>query len=382
MHLSAGENKNDRLTAYDGTSITYDDIGNPITIGDMSLTWEGRQLKEFSVPAMYSCQYTYNADGIRTSKTIDGAVHSYVLDGSRIVSETIGSGHIFIYLYDETGSPIGIKYRRSNYAAEVYDYFFFEKNLQGDIVAIYNESGAKVATYTYDAWGKVTVTYVTTNAVERYISTNNPFRYRGYYYDIETGWYYLQSRYYNPTWGRFLNADGVANLGANQDLQSYNLYAYCSNNPIMGYDPTGEWTFSISIGVSFFVFGFGFSGTIDFTFSEDSMAIQATECDSFNDNETFNDQLGVNAGLTYGVQQTELNTCSELVDKTIVSSGGDAFIGVDILNDYDTAEYVGWRYGGTVGCAFDGHKTVSKTYTILEIPTLNLPKRLKEWLGW
>ena len=68
---------------------------------------------------------------------------------------------------------------------------------------------------------------------------NNPFRYRGYYYDTETGWYYLQTRYYNPTWGRFLNADGVANLGANQDLQSYNLYAYCSNNPVMNIDPYG-----------------------------------------------------------------------------------------------------------------------------------------------
>ena len=203
----------------------------------MSLTWEGRQLKEFSVPALYTCQYTYNADGIRTSKTIDGAVHSYVLDGSRIVSETIGSGHIFIYLYDETGSPIGIKYRRSNYAAEVYDYFFFEKNLQGDIVAIYNESGAKVATYTYDAWGKVTVTYVTTNAVERYISTNNPFRYRGYYYDIETGWYYLQTRYYNPTWGRFLNADS----SLYNSMLGFNLFAYCVNNPVSFVDPTGEW---------------------------------------------------------------------------------------------------------------------------------------------
>ena len=238
MHLSAGKNKNDRLTAYDGTAITYDEIGNPITIGDMSLTWEGRQLKEFSVPALYTCQYTYNADGIRTSKTIDGAVHSYVLDGSRIVSETINSAYIFIYLYDEAGSPIGIKFRRANYAAGAYDYYFFEKNLQGDIVAIYNESGTKVATYTYDAWGKV-ITTLESGAVglDGYVANNNPFRYRGYYYDTETGWYYLQSRYYNPTWGRFLNADGYVSTG--QDLTGNNMFVYCSNNPVFKLDSSG-----------------------------------------------------------------------------------------------------------------------------------------------
>jgi len=239
LHLSAGENKNDRLTAYDGTSITYDEIGNPITIGSMELTWEGRQLVEYGNAAMmYSYKYTYNADGIRTSKNIDGTVHSYVLDGSRIVSETIGSAYIFIYLYDEAGSPIGIKFRRGNYAAGEYDYFFFEKNLQGDIVAIYNESGTKVATYTYDAWGKV-ITTLESGAVglDGYVANNNPFRYRGYYYDTETGWYYLQSRYYNPTWGRFLNADGYLATGG---FVGYNLFAYCYNNPVNYVDYCGE----------------------------------------------------------------------------------------------------------------------------------------------
>ena len=67
----------------------------------------------------------------------------------------------------------------------------------------------------------------------------NPFRYRGYYYEVETGYYYLQTRYYNPEWGRFLNADGYIN--ANGDILGYNMFAYCGNNPVMGYDPTGEW---------------------------------------------------------------------------------------------------------------------------------------------
>ena len=86
---------------------------------------------------------------------------------------------------------------------------FFEKNLQGDIVAVYNSNGKKICTYTYDAWGNCTTTRASgiTSLESQIASSYNPFRYRGYYYDTQTGFYYLQSRYYNPEWGRFLNAD-------------------------------------------------------------------------------------------------------------------------------------------------------------------------------
>ena len=147
---------------------------------------------------------------------------------------------MLMYVYDETGSPIAIKYRTSSYAQNTFDVFFFEKNLQGDIVAIYNSSGTKIGTYTYDAWGNFTVTTNSTVTLEKLIvSTYNPFRYRGYYYDTDTALYYLQSRYYNAQWGRFLNADGVGCIGANQDFASFNLFAYCSNNPVMNIDPLG-----------------------------------------------------------------------------------------------------------------------------------------------
>ena len=99
--------------------------------------------------------------------------------------------------------------------------------LQGDIVAIYGEGGSYIGGYTYDAWGNATVVYA-----DGILSTDmamlriyNPFRYRGYYYDVETGLYYLQSRYYNPEWGRFINADDISYLGANGDLEGYNLFA-------------------------------------------------------------------------------------------------------------------------------------------------------------
>ena len=107
----------------------------------------------------------------------------------------------------------------------------------GDIIAIYTETGKKIGSYTYDAWGNI-LRSAQISTGGRAANQVNPFRYRGYYYDTETGLYYLQSRYYNPKWGRFLNADGYVNTG--MGLLGYNMYAYCNNNPVMGYDPNGN----------------------------------------------------------------------------------------------------------------------------------------------
>ena len=142
--------------------------------------------------------------------------------------------------WTQTGSILS-HYRTKPDGKREYDTYYFEKNLQGDIIAIYTESGTKIGSYTYDAWGNCTVSTEsgTTTIQKRIARTLNPFRYRGYYYDTDTGLYYLQSRYYNPKWGRFLNADGYVSTGTG--LLGYNMYAYCDNNPVMGYDPTGEW---------------------------------------------------------------------------------------------------------------------------------------------
>ena len=110
----------------------------------------------------------------------------------------------------------------------------------GDVTALVDTQGNVVVKYAYDAWGKVlSVTDGSGNAItdEYHVGNQNPFRYRGYYYDTETGFYYLQSRYYDPETGRFLNADGV--LGANGDLTSYNMFAYCSNMPTAAVDYSG-----------------------------------------------------------------------------------------------------------------------------------------------
>ena len=113
-----------------------------------------------------------------------------------IASEQFGT-HFLVYLYDESGAPVGLQYRNKTYGTYTFDTYYFEKNLQGDIIAIYTENGTKIGSYTYDAWGNCTVSTEsgTTTIQKRIVRTLNPFRYRGYYYDTDTGLYYLQSRY-------------------------------------------------------------------------------------------------------------------------------------------------------------------------------------------
>ena len=225
----------DLLTGYNNDTILYDEIGNPIKIGyydesmdiwwyGTELTWDGRELVSYRWFEYYHetftsygtpVTFTYNDEGIRTSKTVDGVEHKYYLNGSQITAETWtqnGVEYLLLYVYDDAGSPIAIKYRTSNYAEGAYDVYFLEKNLQGDIIAVYNELGNKIGSYTYDAWGNFTLAYNSTATLDRLIVGNyNPFRYRGYYYDTTTQLYYLQSRYYNAQWGRFLNADTYIN---------------------------------------------------------------------------------------------------------------------------------------------------------------------------
>lgn len=179
--------------------------------------------------------FTYNHDGIRTSKTVNGVVHNYTVSGSLILTEEWGT-NLVVYLYDANGAPIGMRYRTSSMAEGVFYTFWFDKNLQGDVVAVYNETGTKVLSYTYDAWGNKTTTVHNSSGTNSY-AQYNAITYRGYYYDAETGFYYLQSRYYDPINGRFINADSYASTG--QGILGYNMFAYCRNNPVCRVDVGG-----------------------------------------------------------------------------------------------------------------------------------------------
>lgn len=151
----------DRLTAIGSNVITYDDLGNPLTYGTAAYTWQnGRQLASINYNGGDpEYLYEYNDSGIRTSKTVNGVKHVYTLNGSQIVTETWTQNnveYVIVYLYDESGAPIGMQYRTSEYAWREFDNYYFEKNLFGDVVAIYNETGTKIGSYKYDAWGACT----------------------------------------------------------------------------------------------------------------------------------------------------------------------------------------------------------------------------------
>ena len=144
------------------------------------------------------------------------------------------------YIYDEAESLIGLVYNNTQY--------YYKKNLQGDIIGILDENLNEVVKYQYDSWGtiiKITDQNGNTITDANHIANINPYRYRSYRYDTETGLYYLQSRYYNPEWGRFLNADGLLKTPTDT-LLSHNMYAYCENNYINMIDESGSWAFAIT----------------------------------------------------------------------------------------------------------------------------------------
>ena len=162
---------------------------------------------------------------------------NYYYDGTTLIKEET-SDYTIIYLYDAFASPIGFKYRATEYESNVWDEYFYEKNLQGDIVGIYNADGVMLVSYVYDAWGNFVTRYH--NGGANTTAVNNHFTYRGYYYDSDLGLYYLQSRYYDSNTGRFINADALMS-GVTGSLKGYNLFAYCFNNPVAFTDSEGNW---------------------------------------------------------------------------------------------------------------------------------------------
>ena len=221
-------NWKDKLTKYgNNPTITYDEIGNPLYYNGKHLTWQnGRQLATLGTNGL-SVSYTYDDSGIRTSKTVNGTKTQYYLNGSTILTQITGDNR-FDFFYDENGLLLGFSYNGAKY--------YYIRNLQSDIIGILDNSGNQVVSYTYDSWGKL---LSVEGSAKDTIGVQNPFRYRGYYYDTETGFYYLNSRYYDPSVGRFLNADIVTSTGATTIEK--NVFAYAANNPVNYCDPSGHW---------------------------------------------------------------------------------------------------------------------------------------------
>ena len=297
----------DLLTNFNGESITYDEIGNPLTIGEKSLTWTGRQLQGITDDEN-TISYTYNGDGLRTSKTVNGETTNYYYNGSILAGQKTGDDTL-VFMYDNNSDIFGFIYNDTEY--------YYIKNAQNDVIAIADADGSILVKYEYDAWGKVitvtdkdgneitettdeptnasndideefvgeglraltqnnkdsvevdalidpsnadeTTTVNETATVDESASLTtvdpqiatiadlNPILYRSYYYDKETEWYYLNTRYYSPDMCRFINADGYIQTG--QGMLDKNMFAYCGNNPIkrtdLGgacwFDANGNW---------------------------------------------------------------------------------------------------------------------------------------------
>lgn len=249
----------DQLLNYNGQSIVYDSMGNPTTYRNNTLLWShGRQLDAYN-----NITFGYNAEGFRTTKTVNNIATNFYLDGNRILAQN--NGNLLVFNYGSEG-VIGFTYKN------VGEYYY-KKNIFGDIISILKSNGEEIVKYYYDAWGNhktyvlnngqyvdisETTSYTQDGLNNKTIAQLNPFRYRGYYYDVETGLYYLNSRYYDPEIGRFINADDISILSKTLDeFNGLNLYAYCFNNPVNSLDEDGQlaWWKKLLIGLTFIVVG-------------------------------------------------------------------------------------------------------------------------------
>ena len=245
-----GENKN--------IDYTYDSSGNPKEYyNGMSFNWyRGRQLQEATLANGNRVTFKYNEDGLRTYKDTEKTTTTYEWDETKLIRETVtykktGKKYDIWYMYDSGNNVIGFEYSQLSELNETLKTtrIYYEKNLQGDVTGLLDARGAKIASYTYDAWGNVITDTEKSFCYEGY---EVPFElnhvlYRGYYYDgsctdteSDTNLYYLQSRYYDAEVRRFVNADDVSVLSVELcSIFEDNLYIYCNSNPVNNSDQNG-----------------------------------------------------------------------------------------------------------------------------------------------
>ena len=222
----------DKLLSFGTESCEYDAIGNPETYRGKAVEWSnGRQMVSYNGTA-----FTYDGLGRRLSK---GDINYTYDSNGRVIKQSNG----IEFIYDNSGVA-GIVYNSTTY--------LYRKDGQGNICALIDSNGNVVVEYKYDAWGDH-VTVLSDSSYEN-LAKANPFRYRGYYYDEETGLYYLKSRYYDPETGRFITIDDISYI-APETINGLNLYAYCGNNPVMRIDENGNawWDWLAWIGLGLFV---------------------------------------------------------------------------------------------------------------------------------
>ena len=358
-------NWGDVLTSYNGQSITYDEIGNPLTYRDgMSMTWKnGRQLATLT-NGDTSISYGYDSDSVRTTKTVNGVKYTYAYLNGQLLYETRGDAK-FYYSYDANGILYNVRYTLTDGGTE-YSYYYTH-NSRGDIVGIYNGAGELKAHYEYDAWGNViSITDNNGNAITNpnHIGNLNPFRYRGYYQDTETGLYYLMNRYYDSITHRFINADGYFQAGTT--ILDGNTFSYCRNNPIILIDPFGTTVYTYGISVSAM---FGCVGYTSIFFAHDDYGnygifYSITDYESSGGIGMISAGLGITTSVIWDAE-----TIDDLLSKDYqnwgFSVGEGVSVGLDLilLDEYDTPSGISATFG--LGIGFDyGHAYTATTVPI------------------
>ncbi len=220
----------DKLLKWGSTEMSYDACGNMLKKGDTTFTWtQGRKLS--AINNGKSIRYYYDHTGVRVKKVVDGVTTEYRMAGSLLISERT-DGTTLWYQYDSAANLVALMI-----GTERYNYI---RNAQNDIIGLIDSTGKRVVSYKYDSWDKVVSI---TGTLAATVGKKNPFRYRGYYFDAESGMYYLQSRYYDPEIRRFISADDVNVLNEElENLMQYNLTIYCMNDPINRCDANGDWS--------------------------------------------------------------------------------------------------------------------------------------------
>lgn len=270
----------DRLTNANGQSIGYDTLGRPTTVGTLSYQWSKNKLSGVTRGSLsqygalyHNIAFDYNGIGQRTGKhyqydTTVGSTNDlsytydteyYYDDAGRLMREVCTEHYMhgattvyeLIYLYNESGM-IGV---RLSVNGGAFTDYYYRRNALGDVIAIYDTSYTRVVEYAYDAWGNCTTLVGATTAIGQI----NPILYRGYYRDRETGLYFCNSRYYDPSWRRFISPDSINYIDP-ENVNGLNLYAYCGNDPVNKYDPSGHITISLIVG-TLVAFGIGFAGS-------------------------------------------------------------------------------------------------------------------------
>ena len=227
----------DKVSSVNGKAMTYDLIGNLLTYDGKTHTWiAGRKLETFQ-NADYSLSFTYDENGLRSCKTVNHNGTSKTIKYIWVDGKLIGQmddTDTLRFIYDDSEDIVGFIKNDS----EIYLYI---KNIFGDVIGIVDENGSVVVEYEYDVWGKL---ISVSGSLAQTLGKINPIRYRGYYYDSESGYYYLQSRYYDPELRRFINADKLESLYSPKNTYLYadsvNTFAYCANSPVNMVDYSGE----------------------------------------------------------------------------------------------------------------------------------------------